>query len=540
MAEIFGIQNADPYAAYQAPQDRTRKALASVLAGNAIKEEPVRGWGQALAKILSGVAGGYMADKADQDTQANLAGAPGEMASDQQKAASQWTDPGTVKGYQPPDPNNPDPAVDNANQNLDTSQVVGGGQKVGPDKSQNAISLMSQSANPFVQKSAADYQVKSLDTDLSTKAKLAEMLQEQNLKNEAPTETMKDAQAFGFLPKLDPNAPTGAPGAPITPPVGGGGPQNLGALADFKASMKGQGVKKTWAVPDQQDDTKDQTTLDAAQQSQNTLNEAKTLLAKIGPNSGLLGPGSDALIKAKQAVFEAGLISQDDYQKVADTATLRKVLSAGIVSQARMIPGRATNLGLGLLQQSNPSTANTAQDLNQIIDVVSKFQNEQADYINAKKSWRTQHQGMTDGFNQAYKANQDAKAAAAPQTPDNGSPAAPAGAGMQLNSPQAQPYIDRLKQKPNDPSFIQGFEKRFGPGSAAQALGQGGAAPNNLPIDGQAPVITPQPTPAGQQSLQKTELDSTVATGFRNDLKAKGYTDAQINAEMKKRGMLNG
>lgn len=145
------------YDDYLSPEQRMRQAVAQQLGANAVKSEPVYGWGQALAKVLQGGLAGYQLGHAADEAAENMKSGPGELSKALTSAADQWKSPDT-------------------------------GEMVGPDKMANFQSLASQSDNPWVQQKAGEIGLKNVESDIDTgqKKKLIDALYNRKEEMKAP------------------------------------------------------------------------------------------------------------------------------------------------------------------------------------------------------------------------------------------------------------------------------------------------------------------------------------------------------------------
>lgn len=157
---------------YLSPSGRTRKTMANALLQNATKNEPVYGWGQALAKVLAGGVAGYQLGKGAKEEQENMSAAPQEIARAIKNGGEQWTDPDT-------------------------------GQKSGP-VSPDTGTLLSMSGNPAVQEMAPGFMFKQAE-DANTAEQKKSLLdyrygKSMELKNGGKTNSLMPEVPTGNLP----------------------------------------------------------------------------------------------------------------------------------------------------------------------------------------------------------------------------------------------------------------------------------------------------------------------------------------------------
>lgn len=502
------LDNQNYYDAYATPQGRVRKQLANTLLTQATKSEPVYGWGQALAKVLAGgVAGWQMGDVADQE-QKNMQSAPGDIASAYSSAADQWKNPDT-------------------------------GESVGPDKMQNFALLAGKSANPFVQSYGAQNAMAGIQNQQAAALKKQELAdtadQQIRAKNAELPDIVKMDQYYNG--EGNQSAAGGSPALsadPNTPPLSA--PDRMNRLMELEAAKKGQGGQKLWSNANQQDVVQDQAKLDALRNSQILTKEMRKEITNADPS--MFGPGSEKLNNLLSLGIQSGLIDSKDprVNQIASLQDFNKLAAQNTVAQSGNLKGGAARsvTGLKLLTSGNPGNTNTVQGLNKILDSLDMVQNKQADYINGKTNYRSQpgKLGAAQGWDEQYAKQIEDELAAQQQ---NNAPPAPQVLNAQpsntLGAP-GQPTPAEIKTLQSNPSvYAPLFDKYHGAGASQKVLGQ--TQSNNLPIDGSQPVVTPQPSPAGAQSLIRRGnegINPDVVNGLRQKMKAQGRTDREINA----------
>lgn len=509
----------NPYGNYMGPEATTQNALAQQLMGNATKEEPVRGWGQALAKVLQGGLAGYVLGHNADEAQTNLKSAPGELAKAMSSAAEQWTDPDT-------------------------------GQKVGPDKMANMVSLTGASDNPLVNQAGPQIALKNIEDTMKfgNDVKLKNIEGEWALKAAQAKANAEANSIYGTGGSTTPPpapAPTGSlmppppanaaaapsaspPGQNYTTPQTGAPtrPVTTGNIVADKALLEeyGKGVGKAAAEAPAQAESK--TTLDSIFTK---MSDRFNKLDKLGgtPGHGVVSYLSNT--EGMDLPFGLKTIGGQDIARMRGTPeqTIREELQ-GDIGDVKSAYQKASGLTSKQLDSN--------QEMQQ-------FMRSLPNLLKQNKSNQARIADMSERF-----ANSVAKAKIEAQGQgDNTS--APASNKLHLASPED---ISHLKANPT-PDEKSGFDGVYGPGAADAILGP--QSNNALPIDGEAPVVNvqgqggpfvplngPEPSANAQQSLNSRRMtsgtDPEIIDGLARQMKAHGRTDAQIRSYMQSKGLI--